>query len=53
MHGDAARFRARQTAANGRSGWMDVAVDAENGEPFSVAIEGRAVLCFKTTLPLV
>ena len=51
MHGDAARFRARQTAANGRSGWMDVTVDAEKGAPIGVVIEGRAVLCFSTTLP--
>lgn len=51
-HSQAARFRARQTAANGRSGWMDVSVDVRSGEPIGVAIEGRAVLCFKTTLPL-
>jgi PhzF family phenazine biosynthesis protein len=50
-HGGSTRFRARQTAANGRSGWMDVAVDAQDGEPSRVAIEGRAVLCFETTLP--
>ncbi len=45
------RFRARQTAANGRSGWMDVAVAMHDGAPVGVAIEGRAVLCFETTLP--
>ena len=46
-----ARYRARQTAGNGRSGWMDVSVRAEIGEPVGVRIEGRAVTCFQTTLP--
>lgn len=49
--GHLARFLARQTAANGRSGWMDVSVDVRDGEPVGVAVEGRAVLCFRTTLP--
>ena len=46
-----ARYRARQTAANGRSGWMDVNVEVASGSPVSVCIEGRAVMCFRTTLP--
>lgn len=46
-----ARYRARQTAGNGRTGWMDVSVQAEGGEPIGVRIEGRAVTCFRTTLP--
>jgi PhzF family phenazine biosynthesis protein len=46
-----ARYRARQTAGNGRGGWMDVRVRVEAGEPRGVRIEGRAVTCFKTTLP--
>ena len=46
------RYRARQTAASGRSGWMDVTVETEAGEPAAVRIEGRAILCFKTTLPM-
>ncbi|WP_217638734.1 PhzF family phenazine biosynthesis isomerase [Frateuria terrea] len=45
------RYRARQAAANGRGGWMDVTVSAESGSPASVQIEGRAVMCFQTTLP--
>jgi PhzF family phenazine biosynthesis protein len=50
--GESVRFRARQTAGNGRSGWMDVSVHVSNREPTGVAIEGRAVLCFRTTLSL-
>jgi PhzF family phenazine biosynthesis protein len=46
-----ARYRARQTAGNGRTGWMDVSVRADDGEPVGVRIEGRAVTCFRTTLP--
>jgi PhzF family phenazine biosynthesis protein len=46
-----ARYRARQTAGNGRTGWMDVSVRVENAEPVGVRIEGRAVTCFRTTLP--
>lgn len=45
------RYRARQTAGNGRGGWMDVRVRVEDGEPMGVRIEGRAVMCFQTTLP--
>lgn len=45
------RYRARQTAGSGRGGWMDVRVRSENGEPVAVHIEGRAVVCFRTTLP--
>ena len=45
------RYRARQTTGHGRGGWMDVAVRVENGEPVHVRIEGRAVECFRTTLP--
>lgn len=51
LHGRGARFLARQTAASGRSGWMDVSVAVRDGMPVDVAIEGRAVLCFETTLP--
>ncbi|MFC5570673.1 PhzF family phenazine biosynthesis isomerase [Lysobacter yangpyeongensis] len=46
-----ARYRARQIAANGRGGWMDVTVAVESGSPVSVQIEGRAVMCFRTRLP--
>lgn len=46
-----ARYRARQTAGNGRTGWMDVEVQAVAGEPVGVTITGRAVLCFRATLP--
>lgn len=49
--GTSIRYRARQTAAIGRSGWMDVSVELSRGEPAKVTIEGRAVLCFQTTLP--
>ncbi|HEV8693001.1 MAG TPA: PhzF family phenazine biosynthesis isomerase [Lysobacter sp.] len=45
------RYRARQTAGNGRTGWMDVCVQVEQGEPVGVRIEGHATLCFSTTLP--
>lgn len=45
------RYRARQTAGSGRTGWMDVTVDVEDGEPVAVRIEGNAVLCFETRLP--
>lgn len=45
------RYRARQATASGRHGWMDVSVDVEAGEPVRVCIEGRAVVCFQTTLP--
>ena len=45
------RYRARQTTGYGRSGWMDVAVRVAGGEPADVRIEGRAVECFRTTLP--
>jgi len=45
------RYRARQTAANGRSGWMDVVVTGVPGAPRAVRIEGRAIECFRTTLP--
>lgn len=48
---DEVRYRARQTAGNGRGGWMDVHVRAVAGEPVAVRIEGRAVMCFRTTLP--
>lgn len=48
---DEIRYRARQTAGNGRGGWMDVGVRVEDGEPVGVCIEGRAVMCFRTTLP--
>ena len=44
-------YRARQTSGNGRSGWMDVTVRVEAGEPVGVRIAGRAVLCFRTSLP--
>lgn len=46
-----ARYRARQTAGNGRTGWMDVCVRVDDHEPIGVRIEGRAVTCFRTTLP--
>lgn len=46
-----ARYRARQVAGNGRGGFMDVDVRIENSEPVGVRIEGRAVVCFSTTLP--
>lgn len=45
------RYRARQASAGGRGGWMDVTVGVESGTPVSVRIEGRAVMCFRTTLP--
>lgn len=45
------RYRARQATGHGRGGWMDVAVQVEGGEPAGVRIEGRAVECFRTTLP--
>ncbi|HEU0305728.1 MAG TPA: PhzF family phenazine biosynthesis isomerase, partial [Lysobacter sp.] len=45
------RYRARQAAGSGRGGWMDVQVRTEKGEPVAVQIEGRAVVCFRTTLP--
>lgn len=45
------RYRARQTTAQGRGGWMDVVVRVEGGDPAGVRIEGRAVECFRTTLP--
>lgn len=45
------RYRARQTTGTGRTGWMDVEVRVEAGEPVGVRIEGRAVPCFRTTLP--
>ena len=45
------RYRARQTTAHGRGGWMDVVVRVEGGDPAGVRIEGRAVECFRTTLP--
>lgn len=45
------RYRARQTGGNGRTGWMEVRVRIEDGEPAGVTIEGRAVTCFRTTLP--
>lgn len=43
-------YRARQKAANGRHGWMDVSVDVEGGEPARVYIEGRAISCFETRI---
>ena len=43
-HGNIARFRARQQAASGRGGFMDVEVLTHDGEPVAVSIEGRAVL---------
>lgn len=45
------RYRARQATGHGRGGWMDVAVRVSGGEPAGVRIEGRAVECFRTTLP--
>ena len=45
------RYRARQTTAQGRGGWMDVVVRVEDGAPTGVRIEGRAVECFRTMLP--
>ena len=45
------RYLARQTSGSGRSGWMNVCVRVEAGEPVGVRIEGRAVMCFRTTLP--
>lgn len=48
---DELRYRARQTTAQGRGGWMDVAVRIEGGDAAAVRIEGRAVECFRTTLP--
>lgn len=50
VHGDTVRYRARQTAGNGRTGWMDVEVQVRSNEPVGVRIEGRAVECFRTTL---
>ncbi|RNF84231.1 PhzF family phenazine biosynthesis isomerase [Montanilutibacter psychrotolerans] len=38
------RFRARQQAANGRGGFVDVSVRAEGDIPVEVEIEGRAVM---------
>jgi predicted PhzF superfamily epimerase YddE/YHI9 len=38
------RFRARQQAATGRGGYVDVEVRVRNGEPVDVAITGHAVL---------
>lgn len=49
--GGEVRYLARQTAGNGRTGWMDVVVRVDSGEPVGVRIEGRAVPCFQTTLP--
>lgn len=43
-------YRARQRAANGRHGWMDVRIDVEAGEPTRVCIEGRAVECFQARM---
>lgn len=48
--GESVRYRARQTAGNGRTGWMDVVVRVDAGAPVGVRIEGRAVQCFRTTL---
>lgn len=39
-----ARFRARQQAANGRGGFVDVRVQVEDGDPVAVWIEGHAVV---------
>jgi PhzF family phenazine biosynthesis protein len=50
-HDGQVRYLARQTAGNGRTGWMDVCVKVERSEPVAVRIEGCAVLCFRTTLP--
>lgn len=38
------RFRARQQAAGGRGGFMDVEVATAEGEPVAVAITGHAVI---------
>lgn len=47
-----ATYRARQSARDGRAGWMDVIVRAEAGHPTAVRIQGQAVMCFKATIPL-
>ena len=51
-HGGVARFRARQQAASGRGGFMDVEVQAQGRIPLSVVVEGRAVLGSRVAIAL-
>ena len=49
VHDGHARFRARQQAATGRGGFVDVDVRVERGEPVGVGITGHAVLGSQVT----
>jgi PhzF family phenazine biosynthesis protein len=48
-----AQFRARQQAANGRGGYVEVEVRADRAQqPIAVTIEGRAVVGTRLSLPV-